>query len=303
MKRLLTTLIILSCLFLSNGCSHIQNLGRSDHSERSQAESFAPNNTVSISDDNLSVSQSKNTDVSETPQKDQIEIGSPSIEQSLSAFPADGIPVLMYHSISTIPGNNLGVPVAQFIEEMKWLKSRNYSALSLEEFHQALIHEKPVPIKPILITFDDGYLDNYQDAWPILQENGFRATFFIITDSVGPGMMNWEQIRVLADQGNSIGSHTRTHPDLTILSSNQLEKELALSKKEIESYVGRNINALCFPSGNYNDKTLEIMPRLGYKLGFTTKSGKVHLGDNPLALKRVRIPGGMSFDAFKSLFP
>lgn len=218
------------------------------------------------------------------------------------AFPADGIPVLMYHSISTIPGNNLGVPIEQFAEEMKWLKSQEFTTLSLDDFYQALVDNKPVPEKPILITFDDGYTDNYKSAWPILRENDFRATFFIISNSVGPDMMTWEQLTELAKQGNSIASHTQTHPDLSIIPSQQLEKELDLSKKDLESHLGGNVEALCFPSSRYNTKTLEIMQKLGYKLGFTTNPGRVHLGDNPLTLKRIRIPGGMSLTSFKQQF-
>ncbi|AHF06079.1 polysaccharide deacetylase family protein [Desulfitobacterium metallireducens] len=251
-----------------------------------------------------------NTASSEPPQEQLKEQESQNIEPNpikptsvkLSAFPAEGIPVLMYHSISTIPGNNLGVPVEQFAEEMKWLKSQEYTTLSLEDFYQALVNNKPVPEKPILITFDDGYSDNYQSAWPILHENGFSATFFIITNSVGPDMMTWEQLTELTNQGNSIASHTQTHPDLSIISSQQLEKELVLSKKDLENHLGGNVEALCFPSSRYNTKTLEMMPRLGYKLGFTTNPGRVHLGDNPLTLKRIRIPGGMSLTSFQQQF-
>ncbi len=304
MTRLLRVpLVALALLLLLNGCSY-------------QSGPSSTNRTENIVNNNLSVGQFKNINAPEISQKGQmtkkesppqrVETPPEEVQAStpeLSAFPAEGIPVLMYHSISYIPGNNLGVPVTQFAEEIEWLKSHNYSTLSLEDFYQALVHQKSVPQKPILITFDDGYIDNYQAAWPILRENDFRATFFIITSSVGSGMMSWEQIHELADQGNSIASHTVTHPDLSTLSSKQLETELAQSKKDLESNIGKSVDALCFPSGSYNDKTLEIMLHLGYKLGFTTKSGKVHLGDNPLTLKRIRIPGGMSLTAFKNLFP
>ncbi|MEA4901630.1 polysaccharide deacetylase family protein [Desulfitobacterium sp.] len=221
----------------------------------------------------------------------------------LSEFPKEGIPVLMYHSISTIPGNTLGVPVKQFTEEMEWLHRQNYHSLSLEEFYQALANGTPVPEKPILLTFDDGYSDNYNDAWPILRQYGFRATFFITTNSVGPGMMNWDQLNDLARQGNSIGSHTVNHLDLATLSDKQQKSELTNSKQELEKNLGISEIALCFPSGRYNKTTLDLMPELGYKLGFTTQPGKVHLGDDLLTLKRVRISGGMSLASFRELFP
>lgn len=224
-------------------------------------------------------------------------------EPKMGTFPEEGIPVLMYHSISTIPGNSLGVPVKQFIEEIEWLHRQNYHSVSLEGFYQALANKTPVPEKPILFTFDDGYSDNYSIAWPTLRENGFKATFFIVTDSVGPGMMNWDQINDLAREGNSIGSHTVHHLDLATLSDKQQESELAISKQELANHLGISEHALCFPSGRYNKTTMELMPRLGYRLGFTTNPGKVHLGDDLLTLKRVRISGGMSLASFQKLFP
>lgn len=221
----------------------------------------------------------------------------------LSEFPQEGIPVLMYHSISTIPGNTLGVPVKQFTEEMEWLHRQNYHSLSLEEFYRALADGSPVPEKPILLTFDDGYSDNYNNAWPILRQYGFRAAFFITTNSVGPGMMNWDQLNDLVRQGNSIGSHTVNHLDLATLSDKQQKSELSNSKQELEKNLGISEIALCFPSGRYNKTTLDLMPEVGYKLGFTTQPGKVHLGDDLLTLKRVRISGGMSLASFRELLP
>lgn len=221
----------------------------------------------------------------------------------MSEFPTEGIPVLMYHSISTIPGNTLGVPVQQFTDEMEWLNQQNYTSLSLEEFYEALVNKTPIPEKPIVLTFDDGYSDNYDAAWPILRQHGFKATFFVTTNSVGPGMMNWDQLNDLVHQGNSVASHTVHHYDLATLPSKQQVDELSLSKQDVEDHLSNKVNALCFPSGQYNQTTLELMPKLGYALGFTTQSGKVHRGDNLLTLKRLRISGGMSITAFQKQFP
>jgi peptidoglycan/xylan/chitin deacetylase (PgdA/CDA1 family) len=257
-----------------------------------------------------------NQDVQDTPgnRNNQAETGLAATEEAnrpdsaLSAgnenkFPEAGIPVLMYHSISTIPGNSLGVPVQQFTEEMEWLHSRNYHTLSLEEFYQALVNQAPVPDKPVLLTFDDGYVDNYTSAWPVLRQYGFRATFFIISNSIGNDNMNWDQLHELVLQGNSIGCHTVHHYDLSALSGKQLENELTVSKQELENRLGVSIYALCFPSGRYNSTTLELIPKLGYKLGFTTISGKVHPGDELMTLKRIRISGGMPLASFQSLMP
>lgn len=218
-------------------------------------------------------------------------------------FPDGGIPVLMYHSIRTTPGNSLCVPVKQFSEEMEWLHLQNYQTLSIDELYDALTEKTLTAKKPIVLTFDDGYTDNYNSAWPILRQYGFRANFFIITDAVGSGAMNWSELAELVKNGNSIGSHTVRHLDLTKLTPKQQEKEITISKQELEKHLGIHVRALCFPSGRYNNETLKLMPKSGYELGFTTQPGKVHLGDNLLLLKRVRISGGMPFSNFQKIFP
>lgn len=225
------------------------------------------------------------------------------VKLKMVPFPKEGIPVLMYHSIKTLPGNSLGVPVKQFSEEMSWLSQKAYHSISPEDLYQALVNKAPVPEKPILLTFDDGYSDNYSSAWPILQQYGFRATFFVITKSVGPGMMNWEQLNDLVKQGNTVASHTVHHLDLATLTEKQQEFELNSSKQELESHLGIRVQSLCFPSGKYNKTTLALMPKCGYKLGFSTKPGNVYLGAEILALNRKRIYGGMPIASFKSLLP
>lgn len=269
--------------------------------DNSYVQPYVPNTTTAESSD----SQKEQDEREQLPlhvEKAQAQELPPS-PPKVSEFPTEGIPVLMYHSISTIPGNNLGVPVQQFSEEMEWLHSKNYTTLSLEEFYEALVNKTPVPEKPIVLTFDDGYSDNYDSAWPILRQYGFKGTFFVTTSSVGPGMMNWNQLDDLVLQGNTVASHTVHHYDLSTLSSKQQTDELALSKKAVEEHLNNRVNALCFPSGRYNQTTLELMPKLGFALGFTTESGKVHRGDNPLTLKRLRIPGGMTLTAFQKQFP
>jgi|GEM_PF-2129079 len=221
----------------------------------------------------------------------------------LGFYPTKGIPVLMYHSINTLPGNTLGVPVKQFAEEMEWLRSHRYHTLTMDEFCEAFLNGAPVPEKPIVITFDDGYIDNYTAALPILQFYGHKATFFIITGMVGKNMMNWEQINGLVRQGNSIGSHTVRHLDLRTLSAVQQESELGNSKYDLENHLGTTIKAFCFPSGRYNGNTLSILSKSGYKVAFTTQPGVVRLKDNPMTLKRVRIPGGIPIEQFQKMFP
>lgn len=218
-------------------------------------------------------------------------------------FPAQGIPVLMYHAIESLPGNSLGVPPEQFAEEMKYLQEQGYQTLSVERF-AALINNPQgtlLPPRPILLTFDDGYADNYRTAWPILQQYGFVGTFFIVSASVGPGMMTWDNLRDLAQHGNSIGSHSVHHYDLTKLSAIQLQHELVDSKAALTQELHVPVLAFCYPSGRYTAATEEMLARTGYSLAFSTEPGRVSKSANPFALKRIRIPGGLPLTAFKNL--
>ncbi len=218
-------------------------------------------------------------------------------------YPENGLPVLMYHSISTNPKNNLCVSEEQFDAEMEWLYSQNYYTLSMDEFCEALSDGASIPEKSVLITFDDGYPDNYKAAWPILKKYDFVATFFIITGTVETSSgMTWEQLKELVQGGNSIGSHTVHHHDLSTLSEAQQEKELGDSKKILEDNLGINVKAICFPSGKYNESTLRILPTLGYKVGVTTKGGDARRSDGQFTLCRIRIFGGMSLAGFKTKF-
>ena len=218
-----------------------------------------------------------------------------------NSFPDSGVPVLMYHSISTDSENSNCVSQEQFTEEMEWLYRHNYHPLTMEEFEQSLTQGAPVPENPILITLDDGYSDNYQTAWPILKQYGFHATFFIISNSVSPDSIDWDQLSELVSQGNSIGSHSVHHYDLATLTDKQQEYELRESKQVLEDHLGTEIKAFCFPSGKYNEKTLSLLSQLGYTLSFTTKSGRAYPEDNPYELHRVRIWNGMSLAGFADL--
>lgn len=218
-------------------------------------------------------------------------------------FPARGIPVLMYHSIKFLPGNSLGVPPEQFAEEMDYLYTHGYRTISLDDLNNLLRdpYSTAMPPQPIVLTFDDGYADNYQTAWPIMQRYGFVGTFFVVTSSVGSGMMTWDDLKDLVRHGNSIGSHSVHHYDLTTISPVLLQKELVESKAAIDKELGTSVFAFCYPSGRYNEETQKMLIRTGYTLAFTTEHGKVTSSANPLALKRVRIPGGLSLQGFAKL--
>lgn len=215
-----------------------------------------------------------------------------------SAVPDVGVPVLMYHSISSKYDRSFCVPTQQFDCEMRYLREHDYHSVSPAELYAALTDGTPLPENPVLITFDDGFGDNYKTAWPILKKYGFRATFFIVTSEVGNYSIDWPQLRELADAGNTIGSHTVHHRDLSTLSPGQQKSEIFDSKATLEKQLDIPITTFCIPYGKYNKTTLTLLREAGYTVSFTTKEGRVCAGDDIFTLHRVHMIGGMSLESF-----
>ncbi len=216
-------------------------------------------------------------------------------------FPAKGVPFLYYHSIASLPGNVAGVPPAEFAAQMKYLYDAGFSAVSLDQFYAAYEGKEKLPRKPVVITFDDGYPDNYSIAFPILKQYNFTAAFFVVTGYMEPGqgMLTWDQLREMQAYGMTIGSHTVDHLELSKLSLAEQKNEIFQSKAKIESELGTSVDYFCYPNGKFNQTTLSLLRQAGYKLAVTTAPGTAKRGDNPLLLKRVFVNGLNDLADFK----
>lgn len=214
------------------------------------------------------------------------------------------IPVLMYHSINdNAPDNNLVIPPDQFKKQMKFLKDEGFNTLDLNELYYYLKTGKSVPKKAVAITFDDGYVDNYKYAYPVLKEYGFKATIFMITDNVDkhPNFLTSTMLKEMSSNNISIQSHTVHHVELNTLPYDEQLKELKDSKEFLDKLLHQNTNMICYPVGRFNDDTIKAAENAGYKLGFTTKPGYGKLDEGSFSIHRVRIfPGDV--DQFKANF-
>lgn len=214
---------------------------------------------------------------------------------------AQSFPILMYHELGDGP-NSLYVRESEFREQMKYLKDNNYRVVTLAEAERMLQNQESMD-KVVALTFDDGYLSFYTVAWPILHEYDFHATVFVITYyAYLPGYLNWEQISTLEADWNEIGSHSVNHPSLSRVSKSQLQEEVAGSKQYTESYLHVPCESFCYPGGNYNNAVVQAVRDAGYKWAVTTKYGRASSKDDINLIPRIRIPRGMSLNAFaKSL--
>jgi len=213
------------------------------------------------------------------------------------------IPILMYHSISdSDPNNNLLVPVEQFEAEVKWLKENGFTPMLLEDVLKAY-NTGYVPKKPVAITFDDGYSDNYTDAYRILKENKMKATFFIITNNTDKDSyyMDSNMLKEMKDNGMAIENHTSRHIEFTNISRDEKAMIIQEGIDALKEKVGVDSKFVCYPVGRYDEETIEVEKELGIKAAVTTEPGISSISDGIYSLKRVRMTP-MEIDSFKEIF-
>ncbi len=197
--------------------------------------------------------------------------------------------VLNYHQVAN-SFNPLAILPNDFSEQMSYLINNGYIPITPEELDAGLAGELELPPKPVLITFDDGYADNYNNAYPILRSLGIRATIFVIPAFVGKkNYLTWEQISEMSQNGISIESHTMNHYKLEELPDDEIRSELLNSKFALEEHLGTAVNYLAYPTGTYNLHIAGIAAEVGYKGAYTIKYGGVDLGSNMYALERIPI--------------
>ncbi|MGD8192139.1 polysaccharide deacetylase family protein [Brevibacillus ginsengisoli] len=226
-------------------------------------------------------------------------IASVSTETTNAAHPEGSVPVLMYHSISR-QNNSLCIAPEQFERQLSNLLKHGYTPITASELISAWENGSELPTRPIVLTFDDGYKDNYTHAFPILKKYQAKATLFIITGAVGKSnYANWDQLMEMENSGLiDIESHTVTHPDIRKLTSKQLVHELASSKQVLEEHLHKSITIFAYPYGGYTESAISALASVGYKAAFTTKNRMTHPSQGRYTLKRLRVFQSQSFSTF-----
>lgn len=207
--------------------------------------------------------------------------------------------ILMYHRVGQPEdpaARGLFVSPEVFERQMEFLKSHNYRVLPLSEIVERTKRGERLPTNTVAITFDDGYLDNFTYAFPVLKKMEFPATIFMITDNIG--RENWlseEDLRILADSGVTIGSHTLSHAFLPPLAAAEADKEISESKTKLEAVLGRPVTLFSYPAGGVTKEVEEMVIAAGYEGAVTTNYKST--GRDPYWLQRVKVS-----DAHGNLF-
>jgi len=217
------------------------------------------------------------------------------------------VPILMYHYISELPPEadvyrrDLTVTPAHFEAQLQYLQAQGYHSVLLADIYEALTTGKPLPEKPIVLTFDDGYNDAYTGALPLLQKYGFVGEFFLLATPAhyeSPQYLTWSDVRAMADAGMSMQAHGRDHYDLTERAYEFLVYQILGAREAVEAHIERPVRFFCYPSGRYDDATIAVVESAGYWGAVTTAWGTELRLDNRYTWPRIRVKGNLSLDGF-----
>jgi peptidoglycan/xylan/chitin deacetylase (PgdA/CDA1 family) len=204
------------------------------------------------------------------------------------------VPVLIYHHIKwSKPSDDatergLTIYPTQFAAHIKYLRTNHYHAISALTLTEALRGSARIPSKPVVLTFDDGYTDIYDNVYKVLRRDHMTATFFIIAGLVGqPRYLTWPQIEDMAKHGMDIEAHTMTHPDLTVVPAAQTWGEIYQSRLVLQQHLHRPVHVFCYPYGAYDTLVLQDVKKAGYWAAFTTQEGYIESSAHMLTLPRV----------------
>ncbi len=220
------------------------------------------------------------------------------------------VPILMYHYISELPPDadvyrrDLTVPPERFEEHLRYLQDAGYQTVTLMDLYEALELGKPLPPKPIVLTFDDGYKDALTEALPLLQAYGFVGEFFVLATPAhyeAEHYLTWAEMLTMAEGGMQIQAHGRDHYDLTRRTYDFLVYQILGSKEAVEAHTQRPVTFFCYPSGRYDDDTLAVVASAGYRGAVTTKWGATQRLDNRYTWPRIRVGGNWSLEDFVAI--
>ncbi len=210
------------------------------------------------------------------------------------------VPILMYHYLSSPPSDanairlDLSVRPEQFETHLAYLRQAGYETISMKQLAFALSGLTDLPPKPIILTFDDGYRDNYEYAFPTLRKYGYSATFFIFTQPIDTQNINyisWDMVIEMDRAGMEFGSHSYSHPDMSGRGIDFLVFETLASKEAIEERTGEPVRFFAYPSGQYDNLTSDVIKSANFWGAVTTQWGATQSYDDRFEMTRVRING------------
>jgi peptidoglycan/xylan/chitin deacetylase (PgdA/CDA1 family) len=223
----------------------------------------------------------------------------------------------MYHHVNQHKGDLVTVSPKVFEGQMRHLSKAGYETLTLDQLAAYVESRFMPPRRAVVVTFDDGWIDNYLYAFPTLRAHSIRAAIFVVTGTASDkggavglttarepthveskalirdgksdlATLSWDLMREMADSGLvEFQSHTKTHRECSHLNEDDLYDELGGSKQSIEQHLGRPCRHLCWPRGQFDERAVRVARDVGYQALFTTRPGVARPGANPFAVHRI----------------
>lgn len=221
------------------------------------------------------------------------------------------VPILLYHFVGreTLERNGrsisrFNVTAADFEAQLALLQALGYHSVTVGEVAAALAGEASLPERPVVLTFDDGWREQYDVAFPLLQKYGMRATFFVLTSHVGsPRHMTWEELAELRDAGMEIASHGRKHLNLADADDTDAWREIARSKEALEEKLGVQVVSFAYPYGAYRRGLSGMLERAGYKAAVGMGATPVQRVKAQYFLRRIEVRGQDTLRVFLNRLP
>jgi peptidoglycan/xylan/chitin deacetylase (PgdA/CDA1 family) len=203
--------------------------------------------------------------------------------------------ILTYHRVGPHPRfmppmtRALTVTPAAFAQQMRWIVAHGYHPISQRQAFAALEWNAPLPPRPVMVTFDDGYRDVLWNAMPVLSRLHIPATAYVITSRISGSdisFLTWDELRQLEHHGIAIGSHTVDHAEIPSLSDARALYELSASRRALERGLHHPVPWFSYPAGKITPHAADLVRAAGYLLAVTTRPGSLQQAADPLALHR-----------------
>lgn len=219
------------------------------------------------------------------------------------------IPVLMYHhlresgtSVADRLNARFDVSPVEFAKQLDYLRDNGYSVIDCRTLDRAVREGTALPDKPVMLTFDDAWREQYTIAFPLLKERGMVGVFYVhtgvLSDDPARGYVTWTELCEMHGAGMDIQSHTVSHPSLPGLEAAKLDEELRSSKAVLEKFFGEECISVAYPFGDFTKRETAAAENAGYRFAFTTEVGLAHDAGQPFEIGRTIVTSTDTLDDF-----
>lgn len=222
------------------------------------------------------------------------------------------LPILMYHHLNVLPPTSSEllrtwtVAPEQFAAQLDYLQAHGFHTVTFKQLVDFFERDVPLPKQPIILTFDDGWIDAYTVAFPALRERNMVGVFFVPTNYATAGgnlFLDWTQAQEMSRAGMEIGGHTISHEDLSKIEPGEMRRQLRVSKAIMEEKIGQPVVALSYPFGVHNDRIVAETRAAGYQAAVILCCGYQQRSNMLFTLPRIRVSYDDSLDDFAKRLP